>query len=1034
MKSLLKACTPRKSVFDPQKRFDVLDLSNLLGDDIDGDEFFAENFVTDGMKVLFDTAFNRFAGHSDRGIIRLTQAMGGGKTHNMIALGLLARYPNLRKKVLGKTETTEKLGKVRVIGFTGRESDAPFGIWGSLAEQLGKREEFSSYYSPLAAPGPTAWINLLKGDPVLVLLDELPPYLENAKSKPIGNTDLSVVTTTALANLYVAIAKKELSNVCLVISDLRATYESGSDLLMSSFKELENETGRYSLDIEPVGANTDDVYQILKIRLFEKLPDDAEINEVAGEYKKALEEAVQMDLSSLDPDSLYVGIKETYPFHPSIRDLFARFKENPGFQQTRGLIRLMRVMVSQLYSDGGAGVKEKNLIHASDMDLNNREMMSAISQIKPSLSNAISHDIANGGKAAAEEIDKKSGGSPAQEIAKLLLVSSLANVPNAKLGLHISEAVGFLSEPGRDSRLLKKAFDDFTIRAWYLHADRDDNFFFQDTKNIVAQLNSLVDGYTNEIAKKELREFLNDKFRPSLGDCYQEVNVFPAVDEIKLTADRVLLVLAEPYTDDRLKPELLKFYEDATFKNRVLFLTGARSTMDSLYRAAKQFKGISQIMKTMKEEGISDKDTQFELAQDKEKRLLLELLSAARETFVTLYYPSAKSLLKADFLMQFQDNNYNGEEQIRQVLKEKYKFTEESSGDGFRQKVEQKLFTRQSMPLNEIKERAATDPSWLWYSTRAMDQLKDSMVQKDFWRESGGYVDKGPFAKESTDIQVMELRRDEDTGMTTLRLVPKHADTVYFDIDTPATPSSLKVDDVNNFQTHELKLSFLAVDSSGNHSTGKPREWKNRITLKYRIYDQGDKKMLELQSAPPAKIRYTTDGSDPKTSGGNYDGPVEIPKKTTMVLAIAEEKGIYSEKRHINVDKKGTGKLEIDPARPLEYRPLKRKKTTTTHDTYTALKLYKKHGAELSDLCITCNDEATQQWIEVSYSEKLKVSVEHIEAQIDSHRTAFMKDGKVSVSMHYAIVHFENGQCFLDWAAESKCDLGRDFDRQEIIQ
>ena len=224
MKSLLKACTPRKSVFDPQKRFDVLDLSNLLGDDVDGDEFFAENFVTDGMKVLFDTAFNRFAGHSDRGIIRLTQAMGGGKTHNMIALGLLARYPNLRKKVLGKTETTEKLGKVRVIGFTGRESDAPFGIWGSLAEQLGKREEFSSYYSPLAAPGPTAWINLLKGDPVLVLLDELPPYLENAKSKPIGNTDLSVVTTTALANLYVAIAKKELSNVCLVISDLRATY------------------------------------------------------------------------------------------------------------------------------------------------------------------------------------------------------------------------------------------------------------------------------------------------------------------------------------------------------------------------------------------------------------------------------------------------------------------------------------------------------------------------------------------------------------------------------------------------------------------------------------------------------------------------------------------------------------------------------------------------------------------------------------------------------------------------------------------
>jgi len=83
MKSLHDLCKPRESVFDPNKRFDVLDLSNLLGDAIDGDEFFAENFVTDGMRVLFDSAFNRFVGHSDRGIIKLTQAMGGGKTHNM---------------------------------------------------------------------------------------------------------------------------------------------------------------------------------------------------------------------------------------------------------------------------------------------------------------------------------------------------------------------------------------------------------------------------------------------------------------------------------------------------------------------------------------------------------------------------------------------------------------------------------------------------------------------------------------------------------------------------------------------------------------------------------------------------------------------------------------------------------------------------------------------------------------------------------------------------------------------------------------
>jgi len=81
----------------------------------------------------------------------------------------------------------------------------------------------------------------------LILLDELPPYLENAKSVSVGDSNLAVVTTNALANLFNALGKEELSNVCLVISDLKATYESGSELLQSTFKELEDEITRLLL-------------------------------------------------------------------------------------------------------------------------------------------------------------------------------------------------------------------------------------------------------------------------------------------------------------------------------------------------------------------------------------------------------------------------------------------------------------------------------------------------------------------------------------------------------------------------------------------------------------------------------------------------------------------------------------------------------------------------------------------------------------------------------------------------------------------
>jgi predicted AAA+ superfamily ATPase len=181
MKTLRQLCGPRQSVFDRNRRDVVLDLTDLIDDRITASAFFEENYLTDGMKRLLREAFGRFEGTSDQGVFVLTQAMGGGKTHNMIALGLLAKHPKLRRQVMGEfDEVHDALGPVRVVAFSGRESDAPLGIWGSIAEQLGKKAAFKDYYSPLSAPGQTAWVNLLQGEPLLMLLDELPPYFENA--------------------------------------------------------------------------------------------------------------------------------------------------------------------------------------------------------------------------------------------------------------------------------------------------------------------------------------------------------------------------------------------------------------------------------------------------------------------------------------------------------------------------------------------------------------------------------------------------------------------------------------------------------------------------------------------------------------------------------------------------------------------------------------------------------------------------------------------------------------------------------------
>ena len=743
-----------------------------------------------------------------------------------------------------------------------------------------------------------------------------------------------------------------------------------------------------------------------------------------------------MGYTNISPDQIFIGIKDSYPFHPSIRNLYARFKENEGFQQTRGLIRLMRRIVSQLYSGDNPKAEEKYLVNVYDFDLNDSDMLTTITQIKPSLANAIAHDISSHGKAIAEVVDREMSENTMQELSKLILVASLADVPNALLGLSLQETIGYLCEPNKDITRVKKALDEFVMQAWYLYTDRDGRIFFKNTKNMIAELNSLVDSYDNDSAKKELRTFLEEKFKPSLCDCYQGVQVFPAIDEITLTEDKVLRVLFEPNRSGTgLQPELQAFYEDARYKNRVMFLSGQRNTMEKLTMAAKQHKAINIIIGRMEEEKVPENNPQYQKAIEKQHKVKLELLQAARETFVTLYYPSKNGLLKADFFMEFRDNNYNGEKQVKDLFLQRQKFTEDVTGDTFRKKCEDRLFTQKEMRWIDVKERAATNPVWQWHIPRALDDLKDELLKKDMWRENGGYIEKPPFPKEKTEVLVQELRRDDDTGEVVLKLIPKFGDKVYYEIGAPATTASSLVEDINEFRTKELVLSFLCVDSTGEHETGEPYEWKNKITIKYRPYDKDDDKVIELKAAPNATIRYTTDGSSPKEHGGIYDSEIIVPKDATHVLAVAEANGIYSEVLTIKIDRTNRGNLVIDKQRPLKL--YKKQKTNDTAETFKELGLLKKHQAQISDIFMTLykidENNNDKGWIEVTMDSSTRVDVEKLEDSIDNIRSNFMSEGRVNISLEYNTAVFESGQHFLDWVAENKKAL-KDFSEQEIIQ
>ena len=93
----LTCCTPRQSVLDGSEDF-VVNLSALTEfTEPEAAEFLDANVLTSGMEDLITQAFDRLSGGPSRGIFKLSESMGGGKTQSMIVAGLLARFPKLAK-------------------------------------------------------------------------------------------------------------------------------------------------------------------------------------------------------------------------------------------------------------------------------------------------------------------------------------------------------------------------------------------------------------------------------------------------------------------------------------------------------------------------------------------------------------------------------------------------------------------------------------------------------------------------------------------------------------------------------------------------------------------------------------------------------------------------------------------------------------------------------------------------------------------------------------------------------------------------
>ncbi|MGF1531334.1 MAG: DUF499 domain-containing protein [Puniceicoccaceae bacterium] len=1027
--SLHNHCTPRSSVFSADRRATVLSLDTYLRGQVNGKEFFEENYFTNGMITLVDRAFRHLGGNSaGSSVFLLSQAMGGGKTHSMIALGLLAQDAELRRNVLGDQNPAPQLQNCHVIGFNGRSTDAQGGIWGSLAEQLGKAQQFARYCSPLLqAPGPEAWKQLLGNDPIVLFLDELPPYLEYAVAVPVGNADLGVVTTAALANLFVAVA--EMDNVCLVLSDLAGTnFTVGQANLEAAvnraIKGITNEARRVAVPITPVNPNGDELYHILRKRLFSKVAAEAEVQRVAREYRDALREANNVKLTTTSPESLYTRFLDSYPFHPDLRELVGKFKENEGFQQTRGVIRLMQMIVSNLWSTEQA--KAIEVIHPYDLDLNVDEIASEVRTINPSLSEAIAHDIAHDGDAEVEEIDRVNGNPDASDAARLILIASLSTTPGAIHGLREYQLVDCLQRPGRDLSAFKaNVLDKLAIRAWYLHNSADGRLFFKNQQNLAAKLRSTAQSLHSETVDRMLREHLEDYFAASLRDCYQTVKVLPPPDEVQIEPDKTTLIIVRPggYSNQLpVSSDWQAWWSQQPYKNRVLFLSGSRDTFQKVLDSARQTRALDSIEDELRAENTAADDPQWKALDILRDRIGLQFTSALKEAFDQIVYPSINSALRSTGIDLAFAGNRSGEATIRHTLESAQKFTTKIDDDSFRTRAEARLFGGPESKVvlwSDLKRAAAVNTSWPLHKTSALEDLKDDCIRRGLWRAEGNHIRRGPFPPPAPEVSIRELSTEEDgQGRTFLKIEPLHAPSVAYETgDAQPTPSSSPVPTPTRFEATRLRYRFIAFDPNDLTRTSQVKDWTAKLRLKYQLHNRGDHYEVEFLALPRAggiTIRYTTDGSSPTSAGSaTYSGPVRVPNGCRVVCAMggAEDIGINSETVRVAIPQKDEEERTLNPNIPAKWN--QQTKLDDSGSVWDFIDRMEKAPQVVAfDINLTAESSDGLQVIDYSGAEEDGYDAARIKAVAERLQEIV---GGGNLRMTIGNLSFPTGQALLDW-------------------
>jgi hypothetical protein len=637
--------------------------------------FFSRTFATGGLRTLLHDVLGRLSGRdaSAPAIIRLETGFGGGKTHNLIALAhaVSCRVP---EDLIARFVSPDRLPNepVRVAAVVGEDLSPASGIrhedgvrtwtpWGELAWQLGGLEGYRLVEAEdrgRTVPGTAVWRQLIEDRPVLILLDELAPYLRVLKSSQEYG-QMAGAVAPFLKGLLETVASSRRAACVLTLAEASDAFGQETEELGRALTELVSELKSVSARVERTltpTAGEDEIGQIVVHRLLESVDAEA-AREAAKAYREAYDRWQRQgaDLPATALQAEYASlIERSYPFHPDVLIVLNRKTSTiPNFQRTRGALRLLARALRRVWE---SRPPDAWLFHLHHLDLGDPDIVAELTSRldRPRYQQVVHADIASPtpeAPAHAEEIDRRwveSGRAPmARKVATAIFVHSITQAGGS--GARNEEVNVAVLAPGDDPALVGQVLQGLERSCWHLEYEGE-RWRFQPEPSLTKMILDEMQYVGVSVAKREL----DDRLRTIWQSGVFEVSRFPSEPaEIPDEGGRPELAImhydaASAREMDEAPPDLVRrLYEQAgtsgglrTYQNQVLFLVADAGQVQRMIDAARYWKAVTRLADDP-ERGQRLSPEQRKRLRDRKDASLVELRVAIHRAYRFLYYPSA---------------------------------------------------------------------------------------------------------------------------------------------------------------------------------------------------------------------------------------------------------------------------------------------------------------------------------------------------------------------------------------------------------